>query len=545
MIPYKIPFIAALSAALLISCTKKQVIEKPEGAAIASLDSSGTHFGLTVNVADYATSAQLAGTADATSAWQAAVNAVAAAGGGLIISPSDAQWWFSGSVPGGNYRNMVLLSTDTSAPVHDITFDGRGCKIFKTSKTGPYVIFLDRFGALGYGGGANRLVFKNFNVYGSFTDGAEASVNFFTGNHSSDITFKNITFNYTHLQSSHSFELAGCDNILFEDCTWLGFKWDSTSAPRSEAINTDNSVVGTGAAVAGYADGLPCKNMTVNRCKFYPWRDPATNTQYPAGAVIGTHGSVEFGRPENIVINDLLVVDPPADNGATSASVDNPYIRGLVHFPAVKGLTVRNMRVQSTNNQSSIRCITAQSSSTGVLASSDPDNPVSGTYSTPLLAEDIDVEITATGMLGGTVETNNLVQVVGVSGDHGAARNVRIKISANGVYKNAVYLRYVNDATVDVNLKNVDAVRFTSCNRVHLSGIMDQVRAPLVAHTCSQITVGPLTATHTTTQSALLHIQNGTDYVTASNINAVGYTKLYSVTPAHHDESSVVGPSLP
>jgi hypothetical protein len=529
---------AVVSTAILISCTKEVQVDNPEGAAIASLDSSGTHCGLTVNVADYATSAQLAGTADATSAWQAAVNEVAAAGGGLIISPSNAQWWFSGGA-------MVRLSTDSTPAVHDITFDGRGCKLFKTSTAGNYVIFLDRYGALGYGGGANRLVFKNFNVYGSFTNGSEASVNLFTGNHARDITFKNITFNQANLQGSHNFDLAGCDNILFEDCTWYGYKWDGSSIPRSEAINTDNSVVGSGAPVAGYADGLPCRNITVNRCRFYPWTDPVTSTKYPAPPPIGTHGSVQFGRPQNIVINDLLVIDPPTDNGSSSASVDDPTIRGLVHFPAIKGLTVRNMRVQATTNQGSIRCVTAQSSSKGVLSTSDPDAPVSGSYSVPLLAEDIDIELTVRGMSAGPVETNNLVQVVGVSGGNGAARNVRIKIAANGVFRNAVYLRFVNDATVDVNLKNADAVRFTSCNRVHLSGMMDQVRAPLVAHSCSQISVGPLTATNSTTQSALLYIQNGTDYVTASNINAIGYNNLYSAVPTHHDESSVVGPAVP
>jgi hypothetical protein len=180
-----------------------------------------------------------------------------------------------------------------------------------------------------------------------------------------------------------------------------------------------------------------------------------------------------------------------------------------------------------------------------VLASSDPNNPVSGTYTTPLLAEDIDIDLTVSGMLGGTVETNNMVQVVGVSGGAGSARNVRIRVAANGIYRNAVYLRYVDDASVDVNVKNADAVRFTSCNRVQLSGIMSQVRVPLVANACSQVTVGPLSAINTSTQSSLLAIQNGTDRVVATGINAVGYTNLYSSAPANRAQAAVLGPAVP
>lgn len=486
---------------------------------------------IAITVVAYATAGQIAGTEDATSAWQAAGDALVAKGGGKLVG-TGGQWWFDGT-------GMV----DVTA-WNDTTVDLAGSRIFKTSTSGNYVVFLDRYGALGYGGGVNHLTIENGLIEGSFSDASPAPVNLFCGNHSRHVTIRNCVFRAVAIQGNHTFELDGCDSVLIDNCVWYGYKPDGINAPRTEAINTDSSVVGSGAAVAGYADGLPCKNITVRNCRFLPWMDPATSITYPAPIPLGTHSPAEYGRPENIKALDILVVDPPVDNADTGVAGDDSYLRGLIHYPAVKGLTVR-MRVVATSGTGSIRCVHVQSSSTGVLASSDPNAPASGAYAAPLIAEDIDIDLSVEGLNGTGTTLNPAVFVGGVSGvANGLAQGVRIRGRFKGIYKEAVYLRAVTRAAVDFTTCSnaTSGVRAAGCTGVTVRGNFKDVQIPARALLSStKVAVGPVTAENATLQPYLFEVDSTSDRVVASGVVASGYTALYSrTTITNHAESGVL-----
>lgn len=499
---------------------------------------------IAIAVATYATPQQIAGTADATSAWQVAGNQLAQFGGGRLLGIGG-QWWFDGS-------KMIMATPAPGSPDprwDHVHIDLTGCRLFKTTNNGNYVIVLDRYGALGYGGGVNDFSIENGLVEGSFSDTSPAMVNLFCGNHSRNVRIRNITFRACNVQGGHTFELDGCDDVLIEDCRWYGYKPDGVSAPRTEAINTDCSVVGSGAAVAGYADGLPCKNIKVNRCTFNPWTDPATGTTWPSPPILGTHGAREGARHQDIVATGILSIDPPVDAAATGVAGDNTYMRGLIHYPGVKGLTVQ-MKVIATNGQGSIRCVQVETYTTGTLASSDPNAPTSGTFTVPSIAEDVDIDIEVEGFNGTASSLNPAVYVGGNSAAGGNAKNVDIRARITGVYKEAVYLWRVDTATV--RLPKCDTAtsgaRVEFCTGVSVSGKFRNVQLPVrFRNTSLRCSAPDLTTVNDTgtNYASIVEVTSGSDSITVGTVASAGYTALYSATPVSHAEGALVGVPAP
>lgn len=499
---------------------------------------------ITVQVISYATPEQIAGTADARAAWQAAGDALAALGGGRL-SGIGGNWWWSGS-----YVKVTPDPADPNAgPRWDhVHIDLTGCRMFKTSTAGSYVMFLDRFGAPQYGGGVNDFVIENGVIEGSFSSASPASVCLFVGNHSRRCRFRNIEFRQVSLQGAHTFELDGCDGVIIEDCRWYGYKPDGVNAPRTEAINTDCSQVGAGGPVAGYASGLACKNITVSRCSFLPWTDPASGTKWPCPPVMGTHGAREGQRHTNIKAVDILCIDPPVDDASTGVAGENSYLRGLIHYPGVNGLTVR-MRVIATNGQGSIRCVQVQSWNRGKLAASDPNDPgADGDFATPNLAESVDLDVEVEGMASAITTLNPAVYVGGVTG--GNARNVDIRVRSTNTAKEAVYLWRVEKATVRFPKCSggTSGARVAYSDQVSVSGKFENVQIPARFQNNSQrCSVPDIQAINNTgsNYAFLIETPSGTDYITVGTAIAQGYNSLYSATPAHRAQGAVVGVTPP
>ena len=474
------------------------------------------------SLGSYATSNQLNGTADATSALQDCVDDLP--NGGRIVSPPGSILYFDGTA------QVDLSGTD------GITFDLSGSTIKKGS-TGSYVIFLAR-GALGYGSTVRNLTIENGYFLGTFATGAETPMCVLTANHAQNVIIRNCEFVGCATQSHHTFDLGGCDNVIFEDCVWRGFKPTSGSNPRTEAVNVDVSVNGSGADVPPWLDGLASRNIHMNRCQFLPWTE--SSTTYPSPNPMGSHLAREGQLFENISATNILIVDPVVDPATDSISAENPELHGLFHFPGVKNLRIQ-ARVVATNGLGSTRVVQVQSASTGSQASTDPNVGGQGAFATANRSQNIDIDLQVEGLKGTASPTLN-PQVL-ISGTSTApVRNVNIKLSSDGCSSNAVYARYADD--ISVQLVRCDAAdvafRATNTNRANLRGNISQTRLLFAGTNAVDTTITQVNATHTTTQPSLMSGVTGSKIV-ASGISGTGYSYIYSVAPATHAEAAYLG----
>lgn len=477
----------------------------------------------TIYLADYATQDQLAGRANASAVFQAAVDDLP--NGGTLVAPSDARLWFDGS-------KWVSL-----AGKHDIVIELNGCTIFRTSKAGTYVIFLVRGIGTGYGASGRNITIQNGRFEGSFKDTAEANLCCFGSNHGQNITIRNCEFVACNHQSGHIMDLGGCDNVVIEDCVFRGFKPIAGHIPRSEAVNIDVSVANTGADLPPYLDGLACRNIFLRRCQFVPYTDPDTGISYPSPNPMGSHLARE-GQPfENIHATDITVVGPVVDPADTGLG-DNAEVRGLFHVPGVKGLWITARII--ADGQGSCRVVQAQSASHGSRASTDPNDSTAGqgSFTVPNPAEDIHIDIEVTGMKGEVSDLNPTVFVGGVDG--GTASNIEVKATVHGA-KEVVYLYKAENASVSLG-SCVDAqsgVRAEQSDWVRVTGDFQNVQVPVRFHSgTTHASLGPATVLTATPRDSVIECEGGADYIDAKGVTAIGYTKMFSQVPAHRTEKS-------
>ena len=486
---------------------------------------------ITVSLATYANASQLAGTSDITSALQAAGDALMdiqgspfAAGGGRLIVPAGSKLWFDGSayVHAEHWQN--------------ITLDLAGGTTFKTNNSGSYVLFRDEGLGAGYGSSAKRLTFENGYFVGSFSTSTPANLCVFAGNHSQQIAFRNCEFVACQLEAGHTFDLAGCDQILFENCIWRGYRNVAGTAPRAEAINTDVSAYGTGAPEPPYCDGLPCRNITVRNCQFLPWTDPANGTKWPAPNPIGGHTAVEGKPMRNIVCDNIYLEDPVKDPAGTGNFGENPYIRGMFHFVAVQGLRIK-ARVVATDNLGCSRIVQAQSTSVGIAAGTDFNSSginLSAPFTTPDKLQDVQIDIDAQGFLGTDSTLNPQIYVGGVTNGYG--ENVRINLQSRGQTRENVLAYKINnlDLYVAEMVSSWGSARLISCNGVTYRGNLRNCQYPVVLDGCKVAAVGPGTVQNDTQQGRVVATSGSTagvsDYVSIVGITAKNVAALTSGT---------------
>lgn len=182
----------------------------------------------------------------------------------------------------------------------------KGARIIKgPTSTTQYCFLMGRTTtSKGYGSGP-----KNITIEGGRFEGYEGSGVSFTSHHVSGLHVRNCVF-YLAIRTGHVFDLAGCENVLIEDCEFHGMNVQS-GREYAEAIQIDCSTSeGLSGNYSNY-DGLPTRNVTVQRCKFLPIYENG-KIKYPAPNAMGAHNFVEGMYYTNLRFIDNIVQDAPA-----------------------------------------------------------------------------------------------------------------------------------------------------------------------------------------------------------------------------------------
>jgi len=300
-----------------------------------------------INIEDYGAKA------DGTSATQAIQDAVNAAKGRTVVIPPKAYY-----VP-----NVVELPRD-----FDVTVSMYGATLYKdgSASQNSYAFFsaLSR-GRKGYGSGGRNIIFSGGKFKGDF--GKDQTPCAFALHHVSGFTARDIVFEEMQ-GSGHIADFAGCENILFDNCDFVGAL---DNASRAEAIQLDTSTAGSLSVLddAGSHDGLATRNVTVQNSRFLPL--VKGGTLYPAPVTIGSHSEWEGAWFQNIKFLDNYVYYARMTGGKAPT--------GALHFSMVDGLTVRGNTFKAKPGPTPDgRVIGVYAAETMVPLGSDPNVPQTG-----------------------------------------------------------------------------------------------------------------------------------------------------------------------
>lgn len=293
------------------------------------------------------------GVTDDTAAFQAAIDAIAAEGGGTLrIRP--ATYVLAPVVP------VILRADNMTVQAHGATF------LRPYRKPRPSVMFVSNTrGTPGYGSGVRNLTWRGGRFVGDLATGNAICP--FGLHHAQNCLFEGIVSENCHASGSHQFDLGGCDSITIRNCTFRGQDWTATAG--AEAVQIDASYRGTlsnGTENAGFS-GLMSRRITVEHCTFEPFTD-AAGTVWPGPTPMGNHFAVEGKYYEDIRFAHNTVREPRT---SVLFGDHRDTWRGVVHFVAVRGLEVVGNDFTMTQSRQT-RVIAANSIEYGAVASADP-----------------------------------------------------------------------------------------------------------------------------------------------------------------------------
>lgn len=343
------------------------------------------------------------GTTDDTTAVQAAMDAIATAGGGtLLFTP-------------GTYKINGTVKLASNAYI-----TGYGAKIKKTTGSGNYCVFVGLAGsatsAVGYGKGANNITLDGLVFEGDLAAGV--SINALSLHRSSGVTVRNCQF-LQAMQAGHVIDLMACDDVLIESSQFLGIK-ASSGREYTEAIQADSSMrIGVGwdysAFPAERFDGTPSKNITVKDCEFGPLK--VGSTTYPGPCPFGTHtytnGTyIEGLRFKNNTVSGIVAINTTAAYYA------------ILHFTGVRDAVIEGNRFEATGElQTAIRFYRGAGGMT--LATVGSETP-SYTDTNPSVPEDITIQDNVFTGFSNTSTDYHVIEVFGFSAA-APARNISIR----------------------------------------------------------------------------------------------------------------------
>lgn len=271
-----------------------------------------------VNVKDFGAVGD--GTTNDEVAVRTALESIRDAGGGKLIFPR------------GTYfiNSAVQVFSNT-------VIEGNGATFIKKVGQGSTMIFAI-LGGPGYGVGGKNITFRDLNFKGDFTTGRQ--IGLVGANHADNILVENCVFDEAHKQG-HILDLQGCRYVTVRDCIFYGQDVVNSVDVTKECIQADNSTyLGTSAQEDRSAyDGLPCKYITLESCKFLP--KEVAGVAYPAPIPFGSHWALEKPHENLSFINNTVI-----DSGI---STETGSYRGILHFAHAKNIKVTGNHFESTS----------------------------------------------------------------------------------------------------------------------------------------------------------------------------------------------------
>ncbi|WIT26791.1 hypothetical protein [Bacillus phage SPO1L5] len=392
------------------------------------------------------------GVTDDTQAFIDALQYLKSLGGGILEVPA---------------KKTSYIMDGHAVLVDNVAIRSDGAVIEKTTSSEAYYTFISLGGAKkGYGSGASNVTFEGLTFKGSFSKGKSISI---TLHHSKNVVFRNCKFIET-VFGGHTIDLGGCENVVVENCEFLGFK-QQVGREYAEAIQIDHSTAegNTGMDdLSGY-DGLPSINIRVENCKFLPLT--VDGVTYPAPNPLGSHSRVDGQYLSNIIFRSNVVKDGAPYPSGTGSST---YASGWLHFHCAKDIYIEDNQFINTSG-SQTRAIGIWGASTGILMSDV--GVVSPTYTsiTPVISHDVRINgNTFTGFKSESTGVG-IVSVAGVDVDGVQYFSTNINIENNN------FIDCFTGSTTNDNTSSdcisLDKVKVSNISRNYTSSVRRLVYA--------------------------------------------------------------------
>jgi len=408
------------------------------------------------------------GATDDTAAFQSAIDAIAAAGGGTLWVPPKRYALSTSAVT----TTVILRADHMTVWAYGATF------MRPTAWQRAMFTCSTRTGQTGYGSGVRHLTW-----YGGTFQGSLKDSNYITPfglHHAQYCTFRDIRIENCQAGGSHCFDLGGCEGIRVQNCTFLGTVDVISSGNNvAEAVQLDGSYMGTltgGTENVGF-DGLLTRDVVVENCNYLPFTD-SEGTVWPCANALGAHFMVEGKYYDHIRFLNNYIKDPrtcPVVSGDPTAT------RGVVHLPTAKDVVIANNTFVRTVADKPCSVIRVEGVNTGVLASADPSSSgaAKGTFATPVVPTDITIKDNVIQGFNTGVTTSEMecILVAGVDATNGAGSRVTVRgnqisnsySSSASTHAFAIKLTKITEASVSENtvINSYGAIRLeTDCERV-------------------------------------------------------------------------------
>lgn len=439
---------------------RKWVGTAPSGAS--DLATRGVVVGkgeLVLNVKDYGAVGN--GTTDNTVAFQAALDALVAGGGGTLFVPPGRYVVCSGPT---ETRTPITLK---NPPNQFIEVVGYGAVLTKTDSATFRAMFVSNNRASttpGYGAGANNYTFRGIRFEGNFA--ANASICVFAFNHARNVLIEDCTFWQLHGNSGHVMDLGGCEEITVRDCEFYG--WEHVGASTvAEAIQVDTSQRGANTSgidiTVSQFSGVTSRDITVEHCRFYPLT--VGGTTYPCSMPFGSHAYVEGRYHERLRFLHNKVYDPPAnpitENPPLNDSASD-YYRGVLHMASTRDCKIiGNTFKQTVQTGRANRVIAIVGKASGNVSDQDFNSttPVKAAWTVPNTPSNITIQDNVIdGFQVGTGEIgHDAIYIRGIDGSNGYITSVSVLDNVINNGYNGTYSATENGAAIV--LENVARAR--------------------------------------------------------------------------------------
>lgn len=165
------------------------------------------------------------------------------------------------NLPEGTYSLTKVLKVYSNT-----TINMNGCTFKRGGTVSMLRLGMEEEEYTGYNG-HHDIVIQGGTFDGNGKDGKSTAGMVRLG-HGRNITFKDMIFQ--NVYATHHVELAGCENVLFDNCVFRDFygKGDITNSANNEALQFD--ILHTSEHFSKYSkfDDTPCRNITVTNCTF-------------------------------------------------------------------------------------------------------------------------------------------------------------------------------------------------------------------------------------------------------------------------------------